>query len=259
MKDLTLKKLLDKIICCLLVLFATPILAVNAHFYLTGSLATSQVTLSKRSPQIVYYGNLITDAYPLQKRDERSEIFGFTGGYEFANINCYGPKIALGLGFYASLSDFTYQGQLIETTLGDPSIPLYGYQFHLISRRLLVDAQFTWMVKQLATFINVGAGPSWNRLKDYQEKISGMNYPPLPAFQSRTNNQFAYQLGFGVGYPFHLVSQRLPKQSEQISLAYRYVALGHGSFGNRGDVYPYSLKFGNLYSQEIAFIYTYFF
>lgn len=233
--------------------------ALIGHPYLGGTIGASIAENGNNNPQINYYDGFLTDAYPINGSHPTTSSIGVNGGYEFAGER-FLPAIALGLGVYGTPGEYDYKGQLIETTLGDSGSTLYDYKFHIKSMRLMVEAQFTWILEQFAPFVAIGAGTAWNRLSGYTESpIDSTGYVALPPFQSRTNTHFTYQIGLGVGYAFNFARSRSGYQHERISLGYRYVNLGNASFGTRGAVYPYRLSMGRLTTNEIYLIYTHLF
>ncbi|MFW2569903.1 outer membrane protein [Legionella sp. 29fVS95] len=242
-----------------LFLLPTCVFAVNGNFYLSAGIGASRLKVGNSTPQIHYYDGLLTDAYPVRDNKETRAVTGLSGGYEFTGRQSI-PALALGLGIYGMPNKFNYKGQLVETALGDKSCALFNYKFHIRSVRAMAEAQFTWMLSQLATFINIGVGPAWSRLNGYSESpVDSIGYVALPPFQSRTDTNLAYQVGLGVGYRFNVKPSVLNHQHEQIALGYRYINLGRASFGTRGDVYPYRLDIGRLTTNEFYLSYTHLF
>jgi hypothetical protein len=242
----------------ILFLFSTSAFATHGHIYLGGTLSDSAATIGNGNPTIQYDDGNSTDAYPIHGRHANKVIIGVNGGYEFVGAGPM-PVIALGLGIYGTPTDYDYKGQLIATTVGDPSSTLYNYKYHVNSTRLMFEAQFTWLLEKLAPFINVGLGPAWNRLSGYTESpVDSTGYVALPPFQSRINTNFAYQVGFGVGYAFNF-RRSVSGSPDRISLGYRYVNLGNTSLGTRGAVYPYNLDTGRLTHNEVYLSYTHLF
>ncbi|KTC95188.1 hypothetical protein Lfee_2852 [Legionella feeleii] len=245
----------------LVTLFLLPacVFAVNGNPYLGVSIGASRLKVGNSNPQIHYYDGFLTDAYPVLGYRKTRAVTGLSGGYEFTGRQ-YIPALALGLGIYGMPNKFNYKGQLVETALGDQSCALFNYKFHIRSIRAMAEAQFTWMLSKLATFIHVGVGPAWSRLNGYSESpVDSIGYVALPPFQSRTDTHLAYQAGFGVGYRFNFKPSASNHPHEQISLGYRYVNLGRALFGTRGDVYPYHLDIGRLTTNELYLSYTYLF
>jgi opacity protein-like surface antigen len=254
----SLVKVNKKINCLILFLFSTSTFATHGHTYLGGTIGASKAIMGNSNPTITYYDGNLTDAYPVHGRQASTAIIGINGGYEFVGAG-YMPAIALGLGIYGMPGDYDYKGQLIETAIGDPSSMLYNYKYHVNSTRLMFETQFTWLFEKIAPFINIGFGPAWNRLSGYTESpVDSTAYVALPPFQSRTNTNFAYQLGLGVGYAFNF-KRGVSENHDRISLGYRYVNLGNTSFGTRGAVYPYNLDTGKLTSNEVYLSYTHLF
>ncbi|MFI4956250.1 MAG: outer membrane protein [Gammaproteobacteria bacterium] len=229
------------------------------HFHLGGNLGASIAALGNTHPNINYYNGWLTDAYPVDGSHSSTTIVAANGGYEFTGRGGI-PAISLGLGIYGTPGNYDYNGQLIETALGSSSDTLYHYTFHISSVRLLLETQFTWNIKNFTPFINIGVGSAWNHLSDYSETpVNDTGYVALPPFESHTSNNFAYQLGFGIGYAFDCLASACGYQSERIALGYRYVDSGDVSFKTRGIEYPYSLDFEKLSSNEIYLAYTHFF
>jgi opacity protein-like surface antigen len=240
-------------------LFPASVFAANGHIYLGGTIGASVAEVGNSNPRINYYDGFLTDAYPIHRSHATTAIIGLNGGYEFVGEGLT-PAIALGLGIYGTPGEYDYKGQLVETAEGDPSSTLYNYKYNINSTRLMLEAQFTWMLERFEPFINIGVGSAWNRISGYKESpVDSTGYVPLPPFQSRTNTNFAYQVGLGVGYAFNFSRCMSNYQHERISLGYRYVNLGDASFGTRGVVYPYSLDTGRLTSNEVYLTYTHLF
>lgn len=249
-----------KKVVSLVALFFYAIPAFPGHVYLGSSFAASVAALHQQSPQISYAsGALITDAYPLNHTETLSAVASLNGGYEFA-ATPWKPAIALGLGLYTTLVDYSYQGQLIETAAGDAGSALYDYHYHINSTRMMAEVQLTWVCKKLAPFINFGIGPTWNTLNNYTEtSATSSGYTALPPFQSHTNLNLAYQAGLGVSTAFNFANHPVSFLQERVSLGYRYVNLGHHSFGTRGSAYPYSLNTGRFTTNDLYLSYTHLF
>lgn len=226
------------------------------HLYVGGTVGANNEWIDNHSPSILYHDETLLDEYPLRNRHNTSFLLGLNGGFEFEG-NHFIPALELGLGLYATPGENRYHGQLIETAIGDPSSTLYDYRFKLNSIRLMVETQFTWSVNQFLPFISVGIGSAWNRLYGYKENpIDSTGYVALPPFKSYNNNNFAYQLGFGLGYAFNIGNNYTGHCHDRVALAYRYVDVGNVKFGIRGSDYPYQLKFRRLNNHEIYLNYT---
>lgn len=240
--------------------FSLPTFAITAHPYLGGSLAASFSSLGTNTPQIAYSsGATITDAYPLNHNDAGSAMVSINGGYEFPGVNWY-PAIAIGLGLYTNPVDSTYKGKLIETAAGDPSSTLYNYHYDINSTRLMAEAQLTWLFKYVSPFLHVGIGPAWNRMSGYNESVATPDgFVALPPFSSKTNTNFAYQLGFGLSTAFNFNRCQTEFLQERISVGYRYVNLGETSFGTRGTAYPHALHTGRLTMNDVYLSYVHLF
>lgn len=169
-------KSIDKAVYALCII--PSLTAYGGQAYLGGSIAGSSARTANQSPAIVYNsGTRITDAYPLNKQQDTSALLSVNGGYEWAGSGQL-PIIDLGLGLYTNLSNYHFNGKVVETALGDPSALLYHYQYHLYSTRLMAELQLAWLVKRFMPFVNVGIGPAWNRLDNYQETGAGSTgYP----------------------------------------------------------------------------------
>lgn len=150
---------------------------------------------------------------------------------------------------------------------GDPSSTLYNYKFQISTTRLMVETQINWMLNspspflnKVFPFINIGIGPTWNKMNQYHEMaFNDMSYPPLFPFQSRTQSNFAYQIGCGLGKVFSFKKAQSDEASDKISVGYRYANLGHTTFGTRGLLYPYPLNIGSLQNNEVYLSYTHLF
>lgn len=232
----------------------------NGHIYIGVSIASSFAKPGIHSPQISYLsGDTITDDYPLSKKNASTAIFGANGGFEFTGAQGK-PSIALGLGLYSNLVDYSLQGQVIETAAGDASSILYNYAYDVNSKRLMAEIQLSWTFYKLSPFLNFGLGSAWSRMNNYHEMSTNtIGFPPLPPFQTHTNTNFAYQAGFGVNMAFPGVGAKSGLPQERISLGYRYVNLGTASFGTRGADYPYTLNSGLLQTNEVYLGYTHLF
>ncbi|STY29804.1 Uncharacterised protein [Legionella wadsworthii] len=256
-----INELIKNLAGLIIFLFSSPIFAANSHIYFGGTLGSSMVKVGNNNPQINYDGGILTDAYPIHKRQANTTLMSINGGYEFSGIGLR-PAIALGLSIFGTPGDYNYRGKVIETATGDPGSTLYHYKYHVHSTRLTFESQFTWtFLKKFASFINLGIGPALNRLSGYTE--SSVESPGCvalpPPFQSYTNIYFSYQIGLGASYAFHLKPEESDHLDERISLGYRYVNLGDASFGTRGAVYPYYLDIGRLTSNEVFLGYTHLF
>jgi hypothetical protein len=235
-------------------------LAYDGHFYLGAGYGKSFGTLSDNNPSITYYQGYLTDAYPLNHSRSSTGIVDLQGGYEFTGFGLR-PAIAVGLGVYKTPNSYRYTGQMIETPLGSAGNTLYDYSFRVRSTRIMAETKFTWSLPaHITPFVELGVGPAWTRLMDYQEtSISSDTYVALPGFSSHTNNNLAYQAGVGVGYAFNIGQQDDHFQHERLSIGYRFVNLGSVSFGTRGTEYPYTLSLGTLQTQDFYLGFTHFF
>jgi hypothetical protein len=248
----------------ILFLFSTSVFAANGHVYLGGTIDASVAKIGNGHPQINYNDGKFSDAYYAYSSDgnrSTTEIIGLNGGYEFVGT-CFIPAIAVGLGIYVTQGEYyNFNGQRIETIAGDLGSTLYNYQYHINGKRLVAEAQFTWMWHKFTPFINIGGGVVWNRMTGYNEipLNSTGDDVALPPFKSNVNTNFTYQIGFGLGYAFNFPNCLSDYQHERISLGYRYANLGNTSFATRGDVYPYSLDTGRLSTNELYFNYTHLF
>lgn len=229
------------------------------HAYLSFVSAASTGWVGQNNPQITYYSGGLNDAYPPTGTHTNAAQFGGNGGYEFVGKGRV-PAIAIGLGLYGTPVGYTYRGQVIETALGDAPNTLYNYRYTINSTRLMVETQFTWMVRSFTPFINLGIGPTWNHLNNYHEfPVSSTGFVAVRPFRSNTVTNFAYQAGLGIGYAFSFFPHTCDFKSERISVGYRYENLGNNSFGTRGSVYPYALKVGRLQTNDVYMTYTHLF
>ena len=205
----------------------------SGHGYLGASAAASFARLSTTSPQISYFsGAIITDAYPLSNNQSSTGMFGINGGYEWTGANWF-PAIAFGLGLYSNLIDYRFNGQVNEMVEGDGTNTLYNYSFNGNSRRLMAEIQLNWLLAQISPFVSFGVGAAWNRMNNYAEQaFNNTSYPPLPPFQTRTNNNTAYQAGAGVSTSFNFTQTKSDFPHERISVGYRYVNTGTSPFGS---------------------------
>ena len=240
--------------------FSISAFSANGHVYLGTSLGADFLKPNNSTPQIDYVsGALITDAYPLNNQHTAAPLLSLMGGYEMEGSH-WKPSVALGGGVYRNLSHYGYNGHVIETAAGDASSSLYYYSYDINTTRVMAELQLIWMMGQLSPFINFGLGAAWNQMQGYKETaITSNGYPPLPAFQSKTNVNFAYQAGFGVSHAFSLNDSKSDFQKERISFGYRYANLGTASFGTRGSAYPYQLNTGKLDSNEVYLSYIHLF
>jgi hypothetical protein len=120
--------------------FSTLSFAADSHFYLSGAVGSSSLSIGNGNPQVNYYNGFLNDAYPPQKSNNSSFLFSLKGGYELIDSVGLRPAVSLGLGLYTMPSEYGYSGQLIETALGDPSSVLYNYKYNITSTRLMADA-----------------------------------------------------------------------------------------------------------------------
>ncbi len=226
--------------------------ALAATPYVGATLGASYATQNQSLQQITYVSGVgITDAYPVNDNQVSALNFSLNGGYEFSGDNHLKPAIAIGLGFYNTPVGYDFTGTVIETVAGSPPSTLFNYTYNLYNIRLMAEAQFTWQLGLVAPFINIGVGPGWNRANGYTETpLTPVGFAGQPPFQSNTNVVFAYQAGLGISTTIH---------QERIAIGYRYVNLGQTTLGTRGPTYPYSLKTGSLYTNDVYLSYTHLF
>ena len=246
--------------CFALSTVVIPTCLASGHAYLGSTLGASFAETGKAVPSVSYFsGTTITDAYPLHDTGATAAVLSLNGGYEWSAVDRM-PAIALGLGLYSTLDHYNYKGLVIETAEGDASFPLYNYRYHTNSARLMAELQLSWAFTQFSPFINAGIGAAWNRMSGYSESaVTSMGYPPLPAFQSHTDRNLAWQIGLGASHDFQFPQSKSDFPSERISLGYRYVDLGTASFGGRNAAYPYALNTGTLTSNDVYIAYTHLF
>ncbi len=237
---------------------STPEHVHTGHIYLGVEVGASWAKLGKRKPKISYESGVkITDAYPLKTKRPVSVTASVNGGYEFAGAK-WKPAIALGVGGYFS-PNYHFKGRVIETPQGDPSSTLYNYKYKSNNARAIAEIKFTWLLRYISPFIDVGVGAAWNRAEDYKETaVDSSGYPPVGPFHSHTNNSFACQAGLGLSAAFNL-GKRPSFQRERISVGYHYVYSGKTSFGKRGSAYPHHLDTGSLSSDDLYFCYIHLF
>jgi len=235
----------------MLCVLSTPVLSANVRPYAGISVGASDGNSGKGSPNITYVSGVpITDNYPVNDRNILKTMISINGGYEYEGAHLR-PAIALGLGLYTTPSDFHYKGHVVETITGDAADTLYRYSYNIKTTRLMAEAQFSWLIKNLLPFISIGVGPSWNRFNNYTESpVNSSGFVALPPFESHTNHHVAYQAGFGLGYDYC---------QERFAIGYRYVNLGQISSGTRGSEYPYALKTGLFTTNDIYLSYTHLF
>lgn len=245
----------------ILLLISPTVFATKGHVYLSGSLGASRSNPGNTAPKIIYYSTTLTDHYPMSASHSTALGLGINVGYELFE-NCLRPQMgfAFGLGFYET-GNYQYKGQLIETAFLGPTSTLYNYQFRINSNRLMAEAKMTWLLGHFVPFVDIGVGAAWNHLGGYRETpVDASGYISLPPFQTNTNTNVAYQLGFGLGGAFNFPScEKKDFQHERIALGYRYANLGSASFGTRGSVYPYHLDTSNLTANEFYLIYMHLF
>lgn len=236
-----------------------PVFSTCGHFYAGVSVGPSYAKLGNNNPKISYEsGSLITDAYPLSSNRSLSVTMSVNGGYEFMGAH-WKPSTALGLGVYFNPQDYHYSGRVIETAAGSASSTLYNYHYKMNSTRAIAEMQLTWILAYVSPFINFGIGAAWNKADSYRETaVSSTGYSPVPFFHSRTNLNFAYQVGLGISAAFNFVSKS-DFLRERVSVGYRYVGSGKTSFGTRGFTYPHRLHTGSLTSDDVYFNYTHLF
>jgi hypothetical protein len=229
----------------------------NNHLYLGGMVGASFLELGDKSDSITYFDGNLTDTYRINNQNQTRTILGINGGYEWAGQGLT-PAIGLGLGAYTNPSQYSFAGQVSESAGGDPSFLLYNNRFHVRTSRLMAELQLAWQVRCWMPFVNAGIGPAWNYVSGYAESVATPDgFVALPPFRSRTNAQFAYQAGFGLGYAFDFTCPTAKR--ERISVGYRYVNAGDASFGTRGSVYPYRLNLGTISSNDVYLSYTHLF
>jgi len=240
--------------------FSIPAFSAYGHIYSGASLGSSFAKPGDHSPTISYVsGDVITDAYPLNNNRVISPLLSVNAGYELSGAHSK-PAVAFGLGVYRNLSNYDYNGHVIETAAGDAGSTLFNYNYNINSTRLMAEVQLTWMLETFSPFINLGMGPAWNQMQAYKETaVNGTGYTAVPPFQSRTNLNLAYQAGFGVSRGFDFSGSKSDVQKERVSLGYRYVNSGTSSFGTRGSSYPYQLNTGRFNSNDVYLGYIHLF
>ena len=232
----------------------------EGHFYLSGTAGASIGHVGNNNPTITYYNNLLTDAYPITHRTSTTGFLGLGGGFESTGHGRI-PAVALGLGVYTTPSVYHYNGLVLETAQGGPANLLYQHRFHIQTTRLMAEGKLSWMVSMhdriFLPYVDGGIGSAWSRASDYTETVATPDgYVPLPGFQSRTTNQFAYQVGGGLGYSFNFASNQSLDKHERLSLGYRFTGLGHQALGIRSAAYPFALNIGSFNTQDVYLTFT---
>jgi hypothetical protein len=230
------------------------------HIYLGATVNFSKLKTQNMNPSITYYNGFLNDTYPNKNNNARAANFSLQGGYEFLGDKKFRPAIAFGLGIYTTPSEYSNSGQVIETPLGDAAETLYNYKYNVNSTRLMLEGKFTWTIRHVKPFIDLGIGVASTQLRNYSETaVDATGYPPLPPFNNHTNVRFAYQAGLGLGYEFNFSQTNSEFQHEQVSLGYRYVNLGSAELDTRGSLYPYKLNLGKASTQDIYFAFNHLF
>jgi hypothetical protein len=237
-----------------------PVCSASGHLYISSSLGGSYAHVGNSSPRITYTSGVpIIDDYPLDSQHSSTTLFSLNGGYEFTGES-WRPAISVGLGLYTNPVDYDFNGEVIETVTGDAPATVYNYTYNINNTRVMAEVQLTWLMKHVAPFISVGAGPAWNRTNSYTESpVSSNGFVALPPFQSRSSFNLAYQAGVGVAYAFNYANPAAEFQKDRIAIGYRYVSLGQTSFGTRGIDYPHSINTGSLQTNDIYISYTHLF
>ncbi len=261
-----LAKKSNKLKYCGLALMLLPIAALAKpmlapapyHFFVGMDAAASFAKGGSNDPMIVYDG-IIRDTYTTNNNNSVRPMLGINTGIEFVPQSG-SPTFDIGIAGYTNPSPYSYYGNITEQAGNDPAAMLYGYHFNVVSSRIMAEVQLNWVVGQFSPFIKGGAGLAWNRAKRYKESQSDPNYPPLPPFESKTTNNFAWEGGLGISFLFN-TSEDDPADflQDRVSLGYRYVSVGQVSFGTRGGPYPYSFNLGNMAMNDIYLSYDHFF
>ena len=249
-----------KYIGIILFLFSpAAVFATSGQSYLGLSAGATWGMLAANNPKVVYDSGLVTDSYPLKNQSSTTAVVGANGGYEFT-VADERMAIALGVGAYTTPGHYTYRGSVSEAVTGFGTTTLYNYKFTVASTRVMAEAQLTWLCYKLAPFINLGLGSAWNYFSHYTETpATSTGFVALPPFKSHTTKTFAYQVGLGVAYTFNFLDQPTIVKHERLSVGYRLVGLGDVSSATRGSVYPYTISFGTLTSNEVYVSYTHLF
>ena len=243
-----------------LCVFSLPAFAVSGHMYAGTSLAATYANIGNNTSRITYSSGVpIIDAYPLSNQNASTSLFSLNGGYEFSGVN-WQPAIAIGLGLYTNPVDYDFNGHVIETVTGASPVTLYNYTYNINSTRLMAEVQFTWMMKIISPFINLGAGPGWNTLNSYTESpVTNTGAVGQPPFHSNSSLNLAYQAGIGISTAFNYANHASDFLPDRISIGYRYANLGQTSFATRGASYPYKLNTGSLTTNDVYISYTHLF
>lgn len=235
----------------------------QGHPYVGAEAGATFAAVGKKN-QTIFTGTS-TDTYSTNSGTATTSLFAIQGGYEFAPMGNI-PAIALGLGIYDMPSTYNYRGQSVQTPTNGSAASFYNYTFNINSARLMAEAQFTWAIGKFLPFVKLGVGPSWVQISNYAETpTNGTGPVTLPAFQSHTNSNLAYQLGLGVEYGFNFskinagFKDATGFMQDRIGLGYRYVNLGGAVFETRGNTYPYQLKLGKLQTNDVYLTYKHLF
>lgn len=185
-----------------------------------------------------------------------SLLYGANGGCEFKLKS--NASLSIGLGMYQNLNYYA-KGQVWVINTLNPS-PDYNYhslnyQYKIQSTRLMLETQLNWLLYlnnvKISPFILIGIGPSINSANSYEDIQIDPIQQPTPGFKTRSNVNFAYQLGFGIACPFN-------SDHDRLSIGYRYVDLGRAYFNSRQS-FDYQLEAGKIRTNEVYLSYTHLF
>ena len=150
-----------------------------------------------------------------------------SGGSEYL-LKSFNPQTELWLGAEAIyLRSDDAAGQVLPS-INVGSFDRLNFSYDIDSYLLLVKGkikQKSLLNKDWGGYIDAGIGVGFNRLSNYTETIppGSTSLPMQTPFAGHTRADLAYSLGFGI-------TRNIGSRSE-ISLGYRYINSGKGSFG----------------------------
>lgn len=229
-------KISRKLFCTILFIFfiLSPLFAnasikktlVSNHPWFAGVYAGgSWLSLSKSSDSILNGNNQPppnnSDHYSIKSPDSVA-TYSLMAGYRWSKNRVWLP-------FYSVAFDYQHINESeIEGVVTQYSLPNYeNYRYSLKNQTdifALMGKADIYQYRSFMPYVSLGLGIANNFVNHYDETAEGgIIQRESPAFQSKTNANFAYMLGAGVEYSL--------RSNLTLSLAYEYENLGNVKTG----------------------------
>lgn len=224
------------------VLFLPLIAQASIKPFVTISMGADAATVGITSTNIAF----ISPFYNTYAGNNTNNTELFGGAFLGAEFNSHSKWVSqLGIGYYQN-GAFQTRGNVDQ--FGNPSFNDVGYNYDVISHRLLVETKLLYAIKKIFhPYIDIGIGEAFNNASDYTEyALNTSGIPTAAPFGNHSTNSFTYLAGVGVDVDMN--------KYVRIGFGYRYAGLGNASLStSTQQIDSTTLKNNHITSNEYLF------